>query len=186
MSWYYLIAIPIYKLAVNAVNWYQLNHLEKQYYLWLKNQNDFAPLAEKRQMLKKLMKAANVDDAYVSRTQPIGYGKITHGKYNVFEQFPSNESDIAKITAYKISEARGVFKSNFHETFNPLYWIQFFIFLPQRVLAYLGLAPDLIITKLCQIIWGIVWVTVSILKLMYPDFLSVFLPKLLRSIIQLL
>lgn len=186
MNWYYLLAIPVYKLAVNAINLYQLNHLEKQYYRWLVSQTDFAPLAEKRQLLKKLMKTANIDDAFISRTQPIGFGRIVSGHYNVFEQFPSNEVDIVQITMYKISEARGVFKSNCWETFNPLYWIQFFVFLPKRILEYLGVAPDWIITRLCQVIWGILLATISVLKLIYPDFFQPLLSKLLHSIIQLL
>jgi hypothetical protein len=185
VDWYYLLIIPAYKLVVNAVNWCRLNRLENQYYLWLKDYTDFAHLAEKRQLLKKLMKTANVADAYVNRTQPMGFGIIASGKCNVFEQFPSNESDIVKITLYKISEARGVFKANFWETFNPLYWIQFVLFLPKKMLTYLGTSPDFVITKLCQLIWWIAWASVSALKIMYPDFFPTVLPQLLHSIAQL-
>lgn len=186
MEWYYLLLIPMYKIIINTYYLLKLLHLKNDYYCWLNGQTETLALAEHRQNFKVLMNAANVEDSTIPRTTPTGYTMVANRNINVFDQFPCNDADIVYITFYKFSEASGVFKSNILESLNPLYWIQSIIFLPKKVLSYLGLNPETIIIKLLQLLYWMISLCISIVNLSYPDMISSYFHHIFQTILPLL
>lgn len=186
MEWYYVLLIPIYKIIINAYHLLRLLHLKKAYSRWLANQMKTLAIAEYRQEFKSLMNTANVEDSTISRTVPTGYGMMANMNLKVFDQFPSRDKNIVYITYYKISEATGVFKSNIVDALNPLYWIQSIIFLPKKILSYLGLNPESVIIKSLQLLYWAVSLTISIINFLYPDMLASYFHHIFQTILPLL
>ena len=178
MEWYYLLCIPAYKLLNNSILYWRMKSLHYKYWCWLASNEGFADLAKSRSSFKSLMKKADIDDCIVPKTIPTGYMSVAHVNYPVLEQFPSREESFVVATNTKMLEAMGVFKSRCIETVNPIYWINTVIFLPKKVISYLGVSAESILIKLAQLIWWIVCLIITIINFIYPDYL--------RNILQVL
>ena len=99
----------------------------------------------------------------------MGYGKLASFKASIAENFPSRLADFASVTQETLLQIQGIFKKRCWETFNPLYWLNLLIYLPQNLLQYLGFCGKNIFTKLLQLLWWIIGIFTAAATQLYPD-----------------
>jgi len=167
--WYYILAIPLYKLITNLINFYNAKKLLDLYITWLAQNKDYKKLAQEKQTFNELIKKANITDPHIQTVQPMGYGKLASFKASIAENFPSRLADFASVTQETLLQIQGIFKKRCWETFNPLYWLNLLIYLPQNLLQYLGFCGKNIFTKLLQLLWWIIGIFTAAATQLYPD-----------------
>ena len=128
------------------------------------------PIAEERAQVIKLFKEAEVQDGTLPFVEPAGYGFVSQGVASVFDNFPSKREDIVQVTIRMFQEAIGVYRTRTLEAINPLYWIELVVFLPQKVLKYLGVSAESLLTRVITLLWWVTSVVAAFLFALYrPD-----------------
>lgn len=106
-----------------------------------------------RQKIITILSKAGIEDTTIALAQPVGYGQLATGNASVFENMANLRVDVAGAMVNKVREAPYVYRSRMLEAFNPIYWIEFLIFLPRNTLGYLGVKPDTLLVRIGQLIW---------------------------------
>jgi hypothetical protein len=131
--------------------------------------------------IQALFKGASIKDQRFPDVTLAGYGYVTTGTYSCFDNiFLMDERVVAGITVMFYSTI-GVFKRRLFESFNPLYWILFIVYLPKNILGYFGIPPEKTIVKIFQIIYWIVATSVSVLSILSKKEIQDFLINLLKQ-----
>lgn len=148
------LAILVYKVAVNTSALFRLNYYHKKYDAFIAQKiSDFAEYAP---AVRKLFKTAGVKDSWVPFVQPAGYGMLSKGQASFFNNLASTNGQCTELMFRGLAEAKGIFKGRIIEAFSPLYWINCIVYLPRKILDYLGLDTNGIFCKVAQIIYWIV------------------------------
>ena len=163
---YILIAILAVKFILNLSKYMRTKRYHDQYVNWL-TVNRTPKLIESRAQVIALLKDAGVKDSYVGTVQPMGYGYVGTGNTLVMDNFPNARQDVANLTNAMFLQAVGTYRSRMIDTFNPLRWIEWAIFLPRNTLLYLGVSADGVVIKLAQVVWWIVAAIVSFSYALY-------------------
>ena len=143
--------IFIYKIAFNTCALIRINFYAKKYSKYLTAQNtDFI---ESTIPIKQLFGTAGLSEPRIPCVQPVGYGKIFEGHASLFSNMSVIREDIVANMLRCFAEARGVFKHRLFEAFSPLYWVNCIIFLPRRILEYLGIKGDSIAVRILQLLY---------------------------------
>ncbi len=74
------------------------------------------------------------------------------GKIKPLLNINNTMPEIVMFYNIHFTEALGYFRSNIYNTINPFYWIDFFIYFPQKVLNYLNVINS-IFTNIFNIIY---------------------------------
>ncbi len=74
------------------------------------------------------------------------------GKINPLLNINNTMPEIVMFYNLRFTEALGCFRNNIYNTINPFYWIDFFIYFPQKVLNYLNVINS-IFTNIVNIIY---------------------------------
>lgn len=103
------------------------------------------------------------------------YLEIVLGKQiNVPEEYSSSVSRLVSEAGIFILgsdreallQAKGIFKANVIENFSPFFWIEGFLFFPQKALMYFGVKPKrkvgIFFEKLLTAVWWIVTFTIGL------------------------
>ena len=154
--------------------------MERLYVKWCKSNGDkkFDKIYEYKAFLKEVIKITGVrDDYYVPNIKQVGYGKIQSSNVIVIENFPHIYSDMANGTLRIFSEMRGVLKERIFGTINPIYWLNIIIFLPQKIVKYLGLKETSILAKILNLLWWIIGIPITLLQDSFSDKLKVLIEK---------
>lgn len=179
-SSYYLVAIPVYKLIRNSYYLFRTQRLIIAYEYWLTCETNTDEICQKKHLFKNLISKAGVNDKFIPIAQPMGFGQIATFKSSVSTQFPTNSIAFADATLKMLFEAKGIFKERIIETFNPIYWIELFLFLPKNLLTYLGLHPSNLIIKILQLFWAVIAGIYSLVLALYPEFYRTLLENFLK------
>ncbi|MDO5785886.1 MAG: hypothetical protein Q4P20_12575 [Eubacteriales bacterium] len=143
-----------YRLITNICALVRVIHYEKKYMKYLSSQNtDFS---EHTDSVVQLFKAAGVSDLLIPFTKPAGFGMVAHGSTSLFANIGNLRNETVAMMHNCFSKAKGTFRHRIVETFSPLFWINCVIFLPRRILEYLGIKGDSILVKLFQLVYWIV------------------------------
>lgn len=97
----------------------------------------------------------------------MGYRKVASYNASITDNLSSKRADIVAGALEMFDKTVGVFRMRFLESISPLFWIEFFIFLPRRIVNYLGGEPDRIPVKLLQLIY---WVAAPLLIAFRTEF----------------
>lgn len=182
MSLIWLLLVPLYIFIDSAVSLHQLERIYKEYFLWLSDSRTHN-VAEKRSKLKSLIAHANIPDAKIPVTQPVGFSYVAHATVSVLENFPSQRADIAECLLSLINDAIGVYKDRMWNAFNPLWWINTLIFLPRSICTYLNVKADSLFVKMGQLMWWAVGTAFAVYKLLFPDNLTHLLEELYHTLL---
>lgn len=156
------------KFLLNLYNFTRIKTLNKYHLDWLAGERDDFMLH--RQEVLNLFQKAHIKNLYTPATQRIGYGKIASMDIDVFTMFPSRLEIIACPANDMFKEAEGVFRKNLFDSVNPIYWIDFILFLPKNLLLYLGLDSEKAAFKLCNILLTLIWwISGALLAFFRPD-----------------
>lgn len=168
MKWYYIVGgIVVIKATLNLIKLIQCKHILDKYVHWLKDQT--WKLVEKKSKVIALIKGAGISDQQIPVLEPVGYGKLLNAQLSVLDNFPSARKDIYEFTLGLFFNAIGVYRRRTIESFNPLFWIETIIYLPKRILKYLGLNPDSVSAKVLQLLWWFFTVAIAILIAIFQE-----------------
>ena len=162
---YVFLGYCLIKLLINSSKYYKCKHYLNKYLEWLSN--PYWELSEHKSNVIKLFKDADLEDSTIQFATPLGMGQVATGNAWVFDQFPSHREEVVGKTRNYFHQAIGVYRSRALEVFNPIYWVEFIIYLPKHIFNYLGVPPDGVIIKIFQLIYWLVATLVSIFYSMY-------------------
>lgn len=171
-----IVILLSFKFILNLIRFLGVKKYLGDYFDWLDNSN--WKMVENKHKVIELFTNANLDESYVPRLEPISYDKDISYKEGIFTAFPSKKKDIASLTVGLFHEAIGVYRSRMLETFNPLYWIQAFLFLPRNALQYIGIQSGKTITKILQLVWWTIDFLLVAGLTLYSDEISEYLGNL--------
>lgn len=132
------------------IKWYYKKYLE------LVKGTDSWFIREHRQKIVQLFQNAGIHDATQPITEPAGFGLVRSSSFSVFRNLSVLESEVVAIVNGDFREAIGVYKQRVFESFSPIWWFEMIIYLPKRILIYLGIKESSSIIKLFQIVWWII------------------------------
>lgn len=144
-----------YKFLSNYIYYKKCVRFDKLYTEWL-SKKDASFLQHKNEIIS-LFKRAGIQDYFVSVVQPITLGTVQTNTVSVFDNFPSFYKNIAAVSLRMFDEAIGVYKMRMKETVNPLYWIEFIIFLPKHILQYIGFDMNTAAQRACNVLLTFIW-----------------------------
>lgn len=117
----------------------------------------------------------------------INYIKYNYQLEKYFLDTPSCEcysdlfdKDNVNVIKIEFIKSHGYYKHKFFQNFNPFYWINFVLFLPQNIIYYLGFKRKSKSIKLLNIIW---WIF-SIIFAIYQNEITTFIKELIKSLIE--
>lgn len=148
----------LYKLIANFSRILLTKHYREKYLQYLAERREDFNLHS--HAVKKLFSAADIGDCNLQICEPVGYGRLLTGYTSLFENMAVPRNDAAQLMLNCFSKAEGTFHTRLIECFSPLYWTECLIFLPRKVLSYLGVKNDGFLSRLFQILY---WLTAPVL-----------------------
>lgn len=141
-------------------------------------------MVEYRAEVVTLLKHAGIKDSHVANVQLAGYGMVSTSHVSVFDNFPNGRQDMGTITIRMFLIARGVYRERMWSTFNPLAWLDGGVNMPRIVLGYLGVSAESLATKILQILWWALTVTVGGLYAFFRPQLLLYSKTILLKLIK--
>lgn len=116
----------------------------------------------------KLLKEAGVEDSFVTVVKPVGYNQIsTNTGVSVLSNIGNSRADVVSLSQAMFHKAIGTYRSRMLDAINPIYWIEFLIFLPKNIFQYVGASPESGLVKSVQIVY---WFIAAIVGFVYGVF----------------
>ncbi len=108
------------ELAEKAEDWVQKNQIE----------------------IKKVVLNTGVQDQKKSYMKPLGLGYTKEQSVSALDNLLFLNSEIMGSSIEIMKRAKGYYKVQALKSFNPLFWIEFIIFLPKELSKYLGIDDE--------------------------------------------
>ena len=159
------------KALLNGYKAWRLISLEKQYHIYMERvaANQATPeFLEKTPEIIDLFRKAGQRSTTITRVEPAGLGFARTLQINLFRNITLNDEGVYSVTSAIFKQAIGVYKKNIYDAFNPFYWLEFLIYLPQNIIKYvLGneAIPNWLI-RLANVIYWVIGVVATIIKLL--------------------
>ena len=169
--------ILIYKFTRNLVFRIMLKRYQKKYLEW--TQDDSVPFVAYQMQILKLFKSAEIPDSTIRVTEVVAPMKIERFNISVFENMTVRRDDFYPEVNKKFDIAIGVYTSRMIETFNPLYWIDFVLFAPKRIIQNIGFDTEKVATKLCSILLTFIWWAIIFFLTFFYDQIKLWIIDLL-------
>jgi hypothetical protein len=123
--------------GIEAGNWIQENQIE----------------------IKNVVSKTGLHDQKKSYMQSLGLGYAQQQNVSALDNILFLNADIMELAREIINRAKGFYKVQALKSFNPLFWIEFFVFLPKELLEYFGINEEAkvgsIIIKIFQVFYWI-------------------------------
>lgn len=140
----------------------KMNQLKDEYYKYL-NHGRFDFLQNKQQIIE-LFKLAGVKNFGATYVQPVSYGQGIIHNLNGFNNINVMREDIIGNVRMAFEESIGVFKNRMRQSFNPIYWIELVIRLPEKLFSFVSITPPTSIMKIIQLLYWIVGFLIALDK----------------------
>lgn len=174
MNWTYFLAFFIGSFLLRAVYYYyklvRIQELKTYYFQYLKDRD--STFLQHRPQIISLFKEAKLSDFVITHTEAAGYGQIRNITTSGFANIANNRSDIAATFIHLFEEAIGTFREKMNQSFNPFYWIEFMVKLPQIILSYINFSPPNSIMNIIQLVYWTIGILVAFDKFQIIDILS--------------
>ncbi len=163
-----IVFIPGILFILNSFKKRQLKKLSSIYEEYV---NDASSLTfkEKKYEVIKLFQSAGLRDPQIPLVQPVGSRHEVKGHYSVFDNLTKASPEFINRVRDLFCEAIGVYKKRANNSINPIYWLEVILFLPERIINYLGLnngsSSVTIISKTLNIVYWITTMIVTILRI---------------------
>jgi hypothetical protein len=139
---------------------HSINAIFKEYILYIaKKDNSFI---EKKNSAISLLKEAglkNFSFPYISYPTPYHFQK---NDLDGFENLQYGEADFVGTVQLKFQEAIGVFKSKMNQSYNPYFWLEFMLKLPEKTLLYLSPTVNESFIKVIQVFYWLVSILIGL------------------------
>jgi hypothetical protein len=125
------------KASEKAENWIQENQIE----------------------IKKIVLKTGIQDQWTSYMEPLGLGKAKKESISALDNLTLLNPKIMGPGREIVNRAKGFYKIQALKSFNPLFWVEFIVFLPKELLKYFSVDEDAksgsVIIKIFQVIYWI-------------------------------
>lgn len=182
--YYYIIIILCIKIIINLTKYFQCKYYLDSYFLWVKGELKGWSLTEAKQKVKELLQGAGVEDCHLPFVEPVGFNMINTSSFLVLDNFPNSRNDVFQITITFFHDAIGVYRRRIFETFNPLFWLEFFVFLPKKLSSYLGINSEKISVKIFQVLYWLVSIVTGFIYTLYKTNIDILVKDTLTNIIK--
>lgn len=165
----WVLLIPLLFFILNFFKWLKMRRFEvayDKYWAVVLTANDHSPLPNiecKKQEIITLLKEANIQPKVIHFNEPLGFGQVVMRSANSLDNlfFPNQDFIIANKIAF--SEASEVYRKRMINTINPLFLLDTLLFLPQRLLKYIGVSEENVASKILNVIYWVAGFIISIL-----------------------
>lgn len=173
-------SVVLYKLISNFVALMRTKKLRKGYVAWLNGSNpDY--VTYKFEILHLFKKAAIEDMKFVT-TENIGEGLINTGSRSVFTNFFSLHPTVRIGVTLMFNDAYGVYRKRMIDAINPLYWIDFIVFLPKNIFGYLNIDLEKNFNKIINLLLTAIWWILSIFFIWNKNDILLFMNQLINKL----
>lgn len=178
--------IVAYKALTNFINLIRINKLSKVYEdYWVSlmsgNLDSMSDIQENKYILKELILKSGIVEPTLTRVIPKGLGYVqTASGISTLDNMYVNDKEIVGHVFDSIIAAKGIFKQRIWDSFNPIYWIELVIFLPQKLMNYLNFRSSTQSTKIMNVLY---WVLTTLLAIFNND-IHDFLINLFNTIVD--
>lgn len=148
-------AVVSYRICSNLTRLLQTSHYEKVYLTKLAS-NSLVEFGEYQPVVQKLFSLAVVPDFAVANVFSVGYGLLGTANTSAFHNMDVPHKDIVNAMRSSFSTAKGTFRMRLYESFSPLYWFETLLYLPSRLLAYIGLSAESTASRFLQVLYWLV------------------------------
>lgn len=166
-----------YKALLNLIALYKIKKIHPTYinYIEKTKEPEWPKIREKilqnKAAIIQIFANCGLKDFGVFTTTPTGYGHVEHKQISILQNLQCvgqiNEISIPSTIDIYLIQAKGILKKRIIEAFNPLYWINTLIFLPQNIITYLGFSRDNKKTEtIMRVINVIYWILVVLVPLL--------------------
>ena len=174
MVWYYIVGffalIMAIRFVTNLSKFYRVQKLYRKYIEYLgKNEFEFAQYKEE---IKSLFKEAGLKDSSVLHQEFLGFGKFAKMHLSVYDNLTNRREDIVSNIHLRFNEAIGVYRKRYSESYNPIFWIDFIVKLPQYIMQFFGVLPEKIAVKIFVLIYWIAAILFGLKKFDLLDHLT--------------
>ncbi|MFC1613513.1 hypothetical protein ACFL23_04235 [Patescibacteria group bacterium] len=149
---YSFVTLVVLKVLYNLYYFLLSKKFFTKYKSYLKDFKDWY-ITENKQKIVKVMQKAGIKDSLRPHIELTGYGYVGTGNVSIFTNLDARRKDIVDLVYSHLRETKAIFKSRIIDSINPFYWIDFVIFLPKRILEYIGVKGSSVILKILQLIW---------------------------------
>lgn len=164
-----------YKLISNIMYLIRIMYYYSLYSDFLKNKS--TKIFQHKNHVIDLFKQANISNASYPVSQNSGCNIVSSGYTSIFSSFPTKDFRILKPTEATFQNAIGIFKGRIFECFSPKYWIDCIIFLPRNILIYLNISAESIFIRICQIIYWLIGVILTLFSTDISNWLKSFIVR---------
>jgi len=167
----------LFKLINNLIEYIRCKHYLNKYYDFMSKEITWE-FEELVPQIKELFKNAGIQDASFPHAQLAGCNQVFTGAASVLSNITHPRIEIRFSVIQMFHRAIGVYRSRILDTINPLYWIRLIVYLPKRLLSYVGVSPDRILVKVSQVVyWGLTFIYV-----IFETEINQFLKDFIRSV----
>jgi len=110
--------------------------------------------------IRKTVLKTGVADITHTFMEPIGYGNVQPKTMSALDNLLFKNIDILMEARDILYRAKGFYKVESLKCVNPIYWIEFIVFLPREIARYFSNSDDVksttAVTKIIQIIYWII------------------------------
>lgn len=157
--WVLLAAILI-KFVLNFVKWVKLKRYYNLYWGYLAGGKLLDKLYNVQQEIIELVNGAGISDKVVPYVESVGYGLVGTGNAPALQNLASRRQDVVFVNNELMQRAIGVYRRRMLQAFSPVYWLECIIYLPQKILNYIGFDPNTIGARIFTVV---VWILEVIL-----------------------
>ena len=167
----------IYKFASNLYFLLRTKFFYKEFKSLLDDKTKRSiPITEYMHEVKYLFTKAKIKNRSLSFMREMGFGYAKEAELKMFDNIFTIDYEITPLVNQSFNEAIGVFKYRMRQSINPIYWVEFAIFLPKHVLEFFDIDSSKQLSNLIQFIY---WV-LSIFVFIYSDEVR----EILRKVIE--
>ncbi|MFZ2316101.1 MAG: hypothetical protein WAW86_10660 [Gammaproteobacteria bacterium] len=163
----------IYKATLNFFRYRRLTSLKNTYEKYITQKSDWL-IHENQQEIIELFKKAGLKDPQVLISEMIDPMNVSNAYVSLFDNMMKFKGAIINNMHSFFCQAIGVYKKRCFDSINPLYWIDFVLFLPQKIIIYLGLDQGskvaAAIVKTINVIYWVSSIGATFIKLMHINF----------------
>ncbi len=165
---YVFLVLAALKLTINLYRYFQAKRYIKLYTNHIHSPS--SDLFEQKNQIVRLLREAGIDNGFLLNGAWAGYGQLATGNISMFKNLTPLRGDVTISVSGMLCIAKGTFRARAVETLNPLYWVEFIIHLPKRLLNYLGVSAESVVIRLAQLIhWLFAFVRAFSFAMFRPD-----------------
>lgn len=129
-----------------------------------------------------LFKKAGLESPLVPVMKDVGNGYIKPVKIDIFENLDITlivvDTNIPGLILKSFTRGIGVYKQRAIEAINPLWWINFLVFLPERLVSYLGISVEnnsniQLIAKTLNAVYWLIGAIIGVLVFFHYGYITI-------------